>query len=333
MIRFRRHPGNPILPRQPGSFNSIHAANPDLLWFRDRYFYYFRGQDEAGHDQLGVATADQESFDGVHWEAFSGNPIVRVGYRKADYDSGHILDPAAIAIDGRVHLYYTAHASDWKSGKRPSGVGLAISDDGFHFTKVTRERLVPGTSPEIVAHQGRYFIFYQRLNSTGAFDIYCCPSADGLLFDLQEEQQVFQPSGQPGAFDRFSISTVRIWHEPPWFYLFYGGCDRYFDYPRAIGLARSTDLLHWERYPHNPVFERGRVGTWDEGALWFATVAGVGEKVYLWYEGTGTGLGRKTAVAREASDSARRDDYGGYAITSFSQIGLAFLNAPLNDSW
>ncbi len=103
----------------------------------------------------------------------------------------------------------------------------------------------------------------------------------------------------------------------------YGGCDRYFDYPGAIGLARSHDLRNWERYPGNPILERGLPGSWDEGALWFATVLKVGHTYYLCYEGTGTGLGSETPEARKASRLCREEDYGGYAKTSFSQIGLA----------
>ncbi|MBN1541721.1 hypothetical protein JW992_06210 [candidate division KSB1 bacterium] len=332
MIRFRRHPRNPIVRRRPDSFYSLYAANPDLLWFNNCWFFYFRGQDETGHDQIGVATADSDHFDGVNWQDHSGNPVIRVSDQAADFDSGHILDPAAIEIDGRVHLYYTAHAADWKTGGRPSGTGLAVSEDGFRFVKVGNRPLVYGTSPEIVAHQGTYFLFYQKLNRDGAFDIYCCPSSDGLRFDQQKEKIVFRPSGQAGAFDRFSISTVRIWFEKPWFYLFYGGCDRYYDYPRAIGLARSNDLTNWERYPGNPILERGRPGSWDEGALWFATTARIGKRYYLWYEGTGSGAGRTTTTARAVSDQVRREDYGGYGVTNFSQIGLATFSGSL-DPW
>lgn len=103
----------------------------------------------------------------------------------------------------------------------------------------------------------------------------------------------------------------------------YGGCPRYFDYPVAIGLARSNDLLHWERYPGNPILERGLPGTWDEGALWFATVLKKDQTYYLWYEGAGTGLDLDSQENKEASWLCREEDYGGYASCSFSQIGLA----------
>jgi hypothetical protein len=75
--------------------------------------------------------------------------------------------------------------------------------------------------------------------------------------------------------------------------------------------------------PGNPILERGRPGTWDEGALWFATVYKKDNFYYLWYEGTGAGMGVATPEAEAASRLCREEDYGGYGKTSFSQIGLA----------
>ncbi|MBN2089684.1 hypothetical protein JW964_08720 [candidate division KSB1 bacterium] len=328
-IKFNRIPNNPIIPRTPGTFYSIHAANPDLLQFSDKYLLYFRGQDESRHDQLGVASISMDKFDGIHWEMFSENPIVKVGAHPDDFDSGYILDPATIVINDQVYIYYTAHSSKWNNWNIPSYVGLAISDDGFHFQKSPANPILHGTQPEIVFHQGLYYLLYQRKNKAGYFDIYCCPGKDGIHFSVDQENLVFGPAKQKNAFDSYSISTVRLWQEDEWFYMFYGGSNRYFDYPTAFGLARSRNLLNWERYPHNPVFERGEPGTWDEGAIWFATVFKKDGKYYLWYEGTGSGMGLGTPEAREASRLAREGDYGGYANTSFSQVGLAVFEGEL----
>lgn len=57
------------------------------------------------------------------------------------------------------------------------------------------------------------------------------------------------------------------------------------DKPDAFGLARSADLLYWERFPHNPVFRKGAPGAWDDGAIWFGTVFEWQGNLYLIYEG------------------------------------------------
>jgi len=113
--------------------------------------------------------------------------------------------------------------------------------------------------------------------------------------------------------------------------MMYGGCPRFFDYPIAIGLARSRDLLHWQRYPGSPILERGAPGSWDEGALWFATVLKKDQTYYLWYEGTGAGQGLESEENRQVSVLCREQDYGGYAVSSFSQIGLATFTGEIPD--
>lgn len=328
-VTFQRYGGNPIIPRTPGSFYSTHVANPDILLFKKKYHFYFRGQSEEGHDQIGVAYCDFDTFDGINWKMSHANPIIPVSHDPADFDSGHILDPAAIEVNDRVYLYYTGHNIAWHNWNMPSHIGLAISEDGIHFKKVEHNPIVEGTAPEVMLYKGRIYLFYQRKNSDGYFEIYCSQSRDGIHFHEQPPTKVFGPSRKKGAFDRFSISTVRLWSEDRWFYMTYGGCPRYFDYPVAIGLARSPDLLHWQRYPGNPILERGLPGAWDEGALWFATVFKKGHTYYLWYEGTGTGLGLGTPERRQVSRRCREEDYGGYAQSSFSQIGLAIFEGDM----
>jgi hypothetical protein len=115
--------------------------------------------------------------------------------------------------------------------------------------------------------------------------------------------------------------------------MFYGGCSRWPDYPEAIGLARSRDLVNWERYPGNPVLERGTAGDWDEGALWFATVERIGGVYHLWYEGVGSDESLSGEARKEASRLCRNEDYGGYAETAFSQIGYALFQGSLIEDW
>ncbi len=330
-MKFKRHGGNPIIQRTPGSFHSLHAANPDILFFKGKYHLYFRGQAEDGHDQIGFAYSGPNTFDGINWVMSSENPIIRVSRDPADFDSGHILDPATIELNGRIYLYYSAHNIAWKTTNIPSCIGLATSEDGTYFEKHLHNPIIEGTAPEIVAYNKCVYLFYQSKNSDGFFEIYCSQSQDGVCFDEQPAQRVFGPSHVEGSFDRFSISTVRIWRENGWFYMTYGGCPQYYDYPVAIGLARSKDLYQWERYPGNPILERGLPGTWDEGAIWFATVLKKDLTYYLWYEGTGAGLSLGSPEGREASRLCREEDYGGYASHSFSQVGLATYNGDMPD--
>jgi beta-xylosidase len=323
-MQFKRYKGNPIIPRTPGTFYSTYSANPDVIFFKGKYHFYFRGQGADGHDQIGVAYAAPESFDGIHWEMYKDNPIIGVG-DKDEFDSDHVLDPAAIEFKGKIYLYYTAHFT--KAAR--SSTGLAISEDGTHFTKRSKKPVIQDIAPEAVVKDGKVFLFASHTVSGGYFEINRYESSDGINFPDDTKKVVFQPSGIKGEFDRFSVTTVRIWEEAGWYYMTYAGCGEYYDYPSAIGLARSKDLLNWQRYPQNPIFWRGEPGTWDEGALWFGTVCKVGRKYYMWYEGGGSGMGLDTPEGREASKLAREGNYGGYGKTTFSQIGLAYFEGEM----
>ena len=315
MLLFTRYPGNPVIPRTPGTFHSVHVANPDVILWRDKYTLYFRGQDQRGHDEIGVGWADPATFDGVHWQFSSGNPILRVS--PTGFDAAHVLDPGAVVVDDHVYLYYSAHPVE---PTRAPGTGLAISSDGIHFEKVATAPVVSGMSPEVVYRNGTFYLFYTRPLMGGGQAWFVCPSQDGIHYNAWDERVALRPTRCTGDFDSHSIVTPRILWEAPYYYAIYAGSNRFADYPHAFGLARSRDLYHWERYPGNPVMLRGEPGTWDEGAMWFGTTMRHGDTYYMWYEGCGGG-----------GALSQNEDYGGYAKVTFSQIGMATCPAPFPD--
>jgi predicted GH43/DUF377 family glycosyl hydrolase len=58
---------------------------------------------------------------------FDGNPIIDPN-RSSSWESEAVLNPGAVVLDGRVHLFYRALGSDGVSR-----VGYASSKDGIHF--------------------------------------------------------------------------------------------------------------------------------------------------------------------------------------------------------
>ncbi|MCK5758399.1 MAG: hypothetical protein KAH14_04830 [Clostridiales bacterium] len=313
---FIKHPNNPIIQREQESFYSIHVANPDLLEFDDEIFMCFRGQGNELHDQIGIDHVKSQEFDGVNFQFYENNPIIKVSDNKTDFDCNHILDPAAIIFRNNVFLYYSGHSLD----KSP-GIGLAISKNGFDFKK-TGQVIENAIAPKVVFKDGLVHLFYQRKNGKH-FEFYKCTSVDGVNFDKENEVVIFKPSHKDGEFDSFSITTCRIFKEANTYFMTYGACQKFSDYPESFCLARSLDLVLWDRFPDNPILHRGNTGEWDEGAIWFPTIYKHNDKYYMWYEGSGAGLGVESEEAIEASDICRNNDYGGYADINFSQIGLA----------
>ena len=88
--------------------------------------------------------------------------------------------------------------------------------------------------------------------------------------------------------------------------MLYGASDEKWDYPAAYGLARSRDLVDWERHRDNPIIRRGNTEDWDGGAIWITELTKVGGRWYAWYEGR----------------SAGRDSGQEYSPGAAKQIGL-----------
>lgn len=309
-ILFRAAGNRPVVPTASGTWHGICAANPTAVQFRGTDYLYFRGI--AAHrapDAVGVWNAPALGFDGRHWNQKPvANPVLTAG--RTGFDSTGIQDPCAVVFHGQVFLYYMGTANS-------SRIGLATSSDGLHFAKQGEVWHDGGTPcPFYNPRDHKLYLFYTRSTGNG-WEYWATSSLDGRHFG--PGQRVFGPSGVRGAFDRQSISTARLWAEGGSFYMIYGGSPDAPDYNTGLGLAHSRDLIHWQRYPANPILRRGPAGGWAEGGVWSGTLLKVKGVYNLWYEACGSGAGAGTA----ASISARNTPYGGYEATSFSQIGRA----------
>ena len=304
--QWKRSDQNPVFPVVPGTWKEAWTANPDILRVDDTYLFYYRGQKED-HDRIGIMTAPVDQFDGKTFDDYEGNPIIDIG-PEGSFDHDYVLDPSAVLReDGDIYMYYSG------IGAYEDSVGLAISHDGFHFEKYEGNPLWVGRAPEVVFHEGLYYLLYVKNQDSGyfvrtPFAIYLATSEDGIHFDKYQEEPVLQ--GDADSWDVQSTTTPRILKEGDTYYMVYAGDDQHADYFKYFGLARSKDLVSWEKCPQNPIFSRGEAGAWDEGGIWFGTCINHNGVYYLWYEGYGGGRDRDTAF-----------DEGGR-----SQIGLATLS-------
>jgi hypothetical protein len=300
----RALPG-PILRPRPGGLLSEAVTTPDVLVWNDRLYLY-----------VGAVSGRRERIVTLQLEPDwlrAGQPIplpdavsVAVDVGPQRFDSHHVFDPATVAVGGQVLLYYSAIGPDAET------LGLAISDDGISFRK--REApVLAGRAPEVIWSAGRFHLFYVREMLARGYAIFSATSEDGETFSPVSGGPVLG-AGESGAWDGSEITTPRLFERRGIFYMLYAGegDPAREDTPSAFGLARSHDLLAWERYPGNPVFRKGTPGEWDDGAIWFGTVFEWDDTLYLMYEG-----GIKADINRS-----------GPALT---QVGLAMVNGATFD--
>jgi predicted GH43/DUF377 family glycosyl hydrolase len=334
---FQRHPANPVIPVVPNTWRNYVTANVDILRWRDEWRLYFRGNHKDGngvvHAQIGLLTCPLDRFDGVTWTEYPGNPVTMPGEPGSIDDMGAI-DPSVIAVNGKFLMYYTAvpfsrpvesaqsggsnRGRTW--GHAVKSIALAVSDDGLRFRRWGAEPVVApfSAAPEVVFHDGQYWLFYSEFHERGGTDICVLRSADPYRFDRAQRQMVLTV-GAPGSWEALSVTTARIFWDNGLWYMVYAGSGCHEDTPWHFGVAASHDLLHWTKYAGNPVFERGKEGEWDDCGIWYGTTIKVGDTYYMWYEGRSSGEPRSIADARP----------GGRGRGGFSQIGLATMRSDI----
>lgn len=282
-LAWRHSAENPVIPAAGDTWKQRWTANPDVLDFADRRLLYYRGngvmpgREARNHDRIGVAEIAGLSADGLDLQELAdGLPIVDVG-EKDSFDSEHVLDPATAVFRGDVLLYYSA------IGNGPDSVGLATSTDGIRFKKVGK--VLDGRAPDVVVRDEGISMLYQKKNTDGRYEFFVAHSSDGVHFENASTQAVFSPSGRTG-WDCHDVSTGRLCPDEDGYLLLYGASSSLVDQPDSFGLARTPDLIHWERHPGNPIFGCGPKGAEDGGAIWFPALIETDALFVLLYEGS-----------------------------------------------
>ena len=178
-----------------------------------------------------------------------------VGKGMVHWEERNVLNPCAIVRDGKVYMLYRA-----QDNKMTSRIGLAVSDDGLHFTKQPLPVLFPDNDslnkyewpggvedPRIVEREdGMYVLTYTSYDGKVA-RLCLATSSDlktwtkhGLVLSEVKYKNVWSKSGalvvkQQGD----KIVAVKINGK---YWMYFGDTDLF--------VATSYDLVHW-KIPEN----------------------------------------------------------------------------------
>ncbi|WP_309713518.1 hypothetical protein [Armatimonas sp.] len=197
--------------------------------------------------------------------------------------------PGVAALDGsRIAMVYEAAG---KSSSYPGDIGLALSSNGRQFTKdpspiLVHARRQPGDAnlnlnwernnigtPSLVVVGNTRYLFYHGFGKSwesGSPDD--CQVGVAVGTDLRNMTRY---SGNPiiktgarGTWDSGSIGRRSIQRgSDGWWYLVYeGSTDQPYDRASwSTGLARSRDLLNWQKFSGNPILPRTASGFGYDG--------------------------------------------------------------------
>jgi len=186
------------------------------------------------------------------------DPILKA---PAHWEALHTFNPAAIVRDGKIYVLYRAEddSGAMEIGGHTSRLGLAVSDDGIHFTRRPEPVFFPADDnqklrewpggvedPRLVeAEDGTYVLTYTQWNRL-AVTVGIATSPD--LLHWTKQGTAFQFAGPKYAALKYKSAGIVTRFDPAKGRLIAAQIDgHYWMYwgEGAIHLARSADLIHW----------------------------------------------------------------------------------------
>jgi len=195
---------------------------------------------EDSEKHLGYAT----SKDGLIWTRYPSNPI---------YASGWVEDVCVIKSGGTYYMF---------SEGRGDTAHLLTSTDRIHWAEQGNLdiRMMNGTpispgpfgTPAVWKENDTWYLFYER-NDLG---IWLAVSKGLKVWTNVQDQPVIAMG--PDAYDQFAVAMDQIIQYKGSYYGYYHA-SAYKDWREwSTNIAVSKDLVHWKKYPGNPVLKENK---------------------------------------------------------------------------
>ena len=183
-LKFTRNPTNPIF-RPTGSWNVGRAIDADVIPHGDKLLLYWATRDPEMRIQMqGVSAAPLDGeFRREDWTQLNPNgpilaPTVPTKLDDPDLDLAwekRCIEAAAMARhNGRLYMFYAGGYNN-----DPQQIGVAVSDDGVNFKRLSDKPLVPNGPPGswnssesghpflFQDDDGQDYLFYQGNHTNG----------------------------------------------------------------------------------------------------------------------------------------------------------------------
>jgi predicted GH43/DUF377 family glycosyl hydrolase len=238
LVEFVPYKVNPVFSPAKGQWDERIRERGWIMREDGVYKLWYTGyQGKDGIRRLGYAT----SSDGIQWTRHPKNPLVTDLWVEdmmiVKHDGKYHM--FAEGLNDRAHMLVSNNGIDWTPrGKLDIRLkdGTPIPDGPFGTPTVWRE-------------QDRWHLFYER-NDLG---IWLATSTDLKVWKNVQDEPVMKPG--PGEYDKDMIAMNQIIKHKGRYYAYYHGSAK--TGPNAkfwsTNIATSTDLIHWEKYPGNPL--------------------------------------------------------------------------------
>jgi len=196
--------------------------------------------DKARTISLGRAT----SPDGLHWTRDPANPIFNKLWTE---------DVCVVRQDGRYQMFAEGKGDIAHRLSSPDGVHW--TDHGSLDIRLTSgEPIPPGPygTPTGWFEDGLWRLLYERRD----VGVWYATSRDMKTWTNAQDEPVL-PRG-PESYDKAQVAVNQVVRRDGYYYAFYHALADFRDCDWNTCLARSKDLIHWEKYPGNPIIAGNR---------------------------------------------------------------------------
>ena len=267
---FTRSAANLVLDvGKPGDWDDGRSGCFSLSKIGERFHLWYMGAGGKNPWRIGLAT----SADGVRWERCSSNPVLSAGEARR-WDDRAVGMPHVLKHGDTYRMGYSG------SGKG-GGFGLAMSADGASWKRHGSGPVLQGTGGSLdpcVVKIGNQFVLWHCGEVGGKYRILRAMSADSIHW-VKDAEPVL-PLGNADDFDgrhHAGLDVILVGDQFLMFFLGNGG-KRW-----SVGLATSSDGIHWNKVSGGPVFDIGGPDKWDGGSRLHAEVLWFDGRFHLWY--------------------------------------------------
>lgn len=243
LVDFVPDPQHPVFTGAgPGHWDARIRERGWILREDATYRMWYTGLEHDGSPllKLGYAT----SPDGIHWTRHDPNPI---------YDQHWVEDMMVVR---HKNVYYM-----FAEGKGDQAQ-LLTSADGIRWQrlgqldvrKTNGQPIDPGPygTPTAWVEDDVWYLFYERRD----LGIWLATSKDMKVWTNVQDDPVIQLG--PGEYDKEQVALNQIIKYKGRYYAYYHGAGAPLPGTRkrlwCTCVATSDDLIHWEKYPKNPLF-------------------------------------------------------------------------------
>ena len=264
---------SPVLTRgQAGAWDAHDVLNPSVLKTASGYVNLY-----SGFDGQTWRTGMAWSSDGLSWT----KRTQILAPDSATWEGSYITANGSAIEHSGLAYYYQAG--------RPPRIGLArVTAVGSVLQKEARPVLDLGpygswdewgvADPYVIDVLGKLYMFYLGMDRAKRQRLGVATSSDGIAWTKLRSNPVLE-LGSFGQFDENGLGEPAVLIAKGFYWMLYTGRDHAEN--RRLGLARSTDGVHWEKRPE--VFSGPQ--PWASKVLCDPSVLVDGGEIRVWFGG------------------------------------------------